>query len=239
MERVNATLTKGHKKFKVLENLATLDTRCYWFKMKWKYCKERMVLCPPQKTLELNLQNHLAGLKHQKAMEDSNQAAREPARTCRLGQPNKSSNTSGNSNQGDLHAWLRPSSSIDFSGTSDSVDKNFVVSFMCYGFKGPIVEYGGFSYSIKALLNDPNFSGQWYPKPHLHAVVHVDGVEITVSGAFRHTKCYCVSLSSLPFPNLTCSMCTLIPSENDFRLRIKREDMALVKRGQRSTTTGI
>ena len=72
MEHVNATLTEGHKKFKVLGNLTILDTRCYRFKVKCKYCREMMVFCLPHMIFELNLQNHLASLKHQKAVEDPN-----------------------------------------------------------------------------------------------------------------------------------------------------------------------
>lgn len=63
VDEVNATLAGGHKKFSILENKKAKDTRCYWIKVKCPYCRELMVLCPPRKTLELNLGNHLAGFK--------------------------------------------------------------------------------------------------------------------------------------------------------------------------------
>ena len=41
------------------------------------------------------------------------------------------------------------------------------------------------------------------------------------------------------FPNLTCPACAQISRENDFRMRIRREDRTLVKRGHISTARGI
>ena len=113
-----------------------------------------MVLYPPCKTLELNLQNHLTRLKHQKAVEESQQAVREPARTGKPGRPSKSTTTSSDSNQGDLHSWFLPTSSTSLIGMSQSVDKTFLVGLVCYGFCGPSVEYQGISYALNALLND-------------------------------------------------------------------------------------
>ena len=73
LDGVNASLPTGHKQFKVLGNLNAENNRCYWFKVKCPYCRELMVLCPPRKTLEANLRNHLSGFKHQKAVEAANQ----------------------------------------------------------------------------------------------------------------------------------------------------------------------
>jgi len=64
VDTVNVILLDGHKKFVVLGNLATEDTRCYWFKVKCSYCRKLMGLCPLRKTLETNLKNHLVGFKH-------------------------------------------------------------------------------------------------------------------------------------------------------------------------------
>ena len=81
LEGVNAILPDGHKKFTVLGNLTAEDTRCYWFKVKCPYCRDMMVLCPPRKTLEVNLKNHLTGPKHLKVVEVAEQVCKEPART--------------------------------------------------------------------------------------------------------------------------------------------------------------
>jgi len=44
-----------------------------------------MVLCPLKKNLEVNLTNHVSGLKHRKASEDAKKLQRELARMRRLG----------------------------------------------------------------------------------------------------------------------------------------------------------
>ena len=94
VEAVNASLLEGQKKFMVLGNLTAENTRCYWFKVRCPYCRDLMSLCPPRKTLEANLKNHLDGFKHQKAMEDADRHVSEPARTGRPGRPSRSSATS-------------------------------------------------------------------------------------------------------------------------------------------------
>ena len=239
LDRVNATLPEGQHKFRVLRNLTAENTRCYWFKVRCLYCRDLMVLYPPRKTLELNLQNHLSGLKHQKAVEDSQRSAKEPARTGRPGRPSKSTTTSSHSNQGDLHSWFMPSSSSGMTGITQSIDKSFIAGLMCYGFRGPTVQYGGLSYAVNALLNDRHCGVDWYSEPHLRATVHVQGIVVEITGAFRHKQCSRLSMCGDPFPNLTCPTCAHIPLLNDFRMRIKRKDQVVIKRGQRSTGGGI
>lgn len=60
-----------------------------------------------------------------------------------------------------------------------------------------------------------------------------------VSGAFRHKKCDRLSVSMLPFPNLTCPMCALAPLKNDFRMFVRKGEEAMIKRGYCSTASGI
>ena len=239
LEGVNATLPDGHKKFTVLGNLTAEDTRCYWFKVKCPYCRDMMVLCPPRKTLEVNLKNHLTGPKHLKVVEVAEQVSKEPARTGRAGRPSRSTTTSSHSNQSDLHSWFRTASSNSVEGTSQEVDRNLLVGLMCYGYRGPTVEYGGNSYVVNALINDPHSGVEWYPEPHLRVDVQICGVVVHVNGTFRHRKCVRMAMGLEPFPDLTCPMCAQIPRENDFRMRIKREDQALVKGGHRTTAGGI
>ena len=124
-------------------------------------------------------------------------------------------------------------------GTSQEVDRNLLVGLMCYGYRGPPVEYGGNSYVVNALINDPHSGVEWYPEPHLRVDVQICGVVVHVNGTFRHRKCVRMAMGLEPFPDLTCPMCAQIPRENDFRMRIKREDQALVKRGHRTTAGGI
>lgn len=235
VEVVNATLPEGQKQFTMLGNLAAKDTRCYWFKVKCPYCRELMILCPPRKALEVNLINHLAGFKHQKVVEDANKAAMEPARTGRPGRPSKSVATSSHSNQCNLHSWLRQALSTISEGTIANVHHDLLASLMCFGFRGPTVKYGRNSYLVTALLDDPHTGGEWYPEPHLITIVDVQGQIENVRGAFRSKKCAHLSVTAKPFPNLTCKNCTLIPFHHDFRMRVKREDRALLKRGQCST----
>lgn len=110
---------------------------------------------------------------------------------------------------------------------------------MCYGFRAPTVEYNRNSYLVHALLNDPHSGDDWYPDLHLHAEVDVGGKTVNVNGCFRHKKCSRMSVTIESFANLTCPNCSLIPLQNDFTLRIGREDRALLKRGHRSIAGGI
>ena len=239
MEGVNATLADGLKKFTVLGNFTSSDTRCYWFKVKCPYCRELMVLCPPRKTLDVNLRNHLVGFKHQKAVEDADQETREPSKTGRPGRPTRSSAASSLSNQGDLNSWIRRTSSSGLQGTSESIDHNVLASLMCYGFRGPIVSYGGNFYPVRALLDDPHSGVLWYPEPELIASVHVRKENVEVRGTFRHRNCDRLAIGMQPFVNLTCCKCALIPLQHDFRMRVRREESALLKRGHHSTALGI
>ena len=137
------------------------------------------------------------------------------------------------SNQGDLHTWFRTASS------NSVVDRDILFGLMCYGFCGLFVEYGGNTYVVNTLIKDPHSGVNWYPKPHLRVAIEVRGVVVDVSGTFWHRKCIRMAMSLEPFPYLTCHMCARIPRENDFRMRIKKEAHALLKRGHTTTGGGI
>ena len=143
------------------------------------------------------------------------------------------------SNQCDLHSWLQHSSVGTVEGTSPISYRGLLATAMCYGFRGPSVEYGKNSYLVTALLEDLHSSTDWYTEPHLCAIVHLQGQAIHVSGAFRHRNCSHLSILGEPFANLTCPNCALIPLQHDFRMRVRREDRAFFKRKERSTTGGI
>jgi len=89
------------------------------------------------------------------------------------------------------------------------------------------------------LLNDRHCGIDWYLEPHLSAKIQVKGRVVKVNGGFWHRKYSCMSMAEEPFKNLTCSICALIPLQNDFKMRIIREDFVVTKRGHRSTTSGI
>ena len=117
--------------------------------------------------------------------------------------------------------------------------QSFLGCLLCYGFRAPNVQYGRHSFGVTGLIDDPHIGAVWYAEPHLTAAVNLEGKLVQVKGAFRHKNCHRLSMSAVPFPDLTCSMCALIPLETDFRLRVRREEYALVKRGYHSTAGRI
>jgi len=110
---------------------------------------------------------------------------------------------------------------------------------MCYGFLDPSVEYSSNLYLVKALLNDPQSSVKWYPKPHLSVVVNVRGQRKNVTCTFCHRKCTHLFVIAEPFPNLTCPNYAFIPHQHDFKMQVVREDPVLLKKGNCSTIGGI
>ena len=122
---------------------------------------------------------------------------------------------------------------------SQTIDHSVLASLYCYGFRGPSIQYVGNSYLVNALLDDLHSGVQWYTERHLTASVHVRRSIVEVKGAFRHKLCDRLSGSIEPFPNLTCSKCALIPLQNDFRMQVRRESSAVLKKGECSTAGGI
>lgn len=100
------------------------------------------------------------------------------------------------------------------------------------------MSYGGFEHEILPLLHDPKPGRMWVPEPATSAEFMYRGGIISVDGCFRHVRCKRLSISNEPFQNYTCSECIEIPRENDFRLRVVRENHALVKRGFRDHCPG-
>lgn len=100
------------------------------------------------------------------------------------------------------------------------------------------MSYGGFEHEIRPLLHDPKPGRMWVPEPTTSAEFMGQGGIISVDGCFRHARCKRLSISNEPFQNYTCSECPEIPRENDFRLRVVRENHGLVKRGFRDHCPG-
>jgi hypothetical protein len=67
----------------------------------------------------------------------------------------------------------------------------------------------------------------------MHASINIEGMVTEIQGTFRHIANPCISLLGRPFENLTYSVCSRIPQEGDFRLRVLREDSIPEKHGSR------
>jgi len=118
-------------------------------------------------------------------VEDADQHTRVPARTRRLGCPNRSSATSSHSNQCNLHLWLGHTSSLALEGTSPNIHHGLLANLLCYRFRALSVQYGGNLFLVSALLNDPHSGVEWYLEPHLNAIVHIRGKIEHVRRAFH------------------------------------------------------
>ena len=115
---------------------------------------------------------------------------------------------------------------------------NDLLGSLCWGFRGLNWIYGGVSYSVTPLFNDPHVGAVWYAEPHLTVTFMRNGKFVKVNGTFRHTSCSKVDRSGRGFVNLSCELCSSIPKENDFYKRVVREHFSVEKRGGRSTGAG-
>jgi hypothetical protein len=78
----------------------------------------------------------------------------------------------------------------------------------------------------------------WSPEPHTKVNFLFEGNTISVEGCFHHTLCERFATTGRPFPNFSCSVCSQIPLERDFRQCVLQESLSLEKRGARSTRSG-
>ena len=123
--------------------------------MKCTYCVDFFQLCPPQKNLLANLNNHLGGTKQEKAVQDADNG--EGSITIgKRGRPSRSIGASELSNQRDLHSWFRHTTYNNEVGDFQCMDMFVFLPFMCWGFRGPNNAYAGKSYIIEFMLNDPH-----------------------------------------------------------------------------------
>lgn len=210
--------------------------KSYWFKVRCVVCpKEVFQLCLSERNLEENLLNHLHGVVHAKTLEDLNTKSAQGSAlsTGKRGRPSRSLASSGKASQKGLHSFFR-----HVEGELQSYDRESLSLLACWGMRGPNFVYAGKSYGIDGLLFDPHPGQLWYPEPYLEALLKVDGDVVIVKGAFRHRSCTRFSMSGEPFQNFTCSMCSSIVLETDFRLRVVREKHAVEKRGLKDTGRG-
>jgi hypothetical protein len=109
---------------------------------------------------------------------------------------------------------------------------------MCWGYWGKQCAYANKSYAMQGLLQDPKPGVNWVQESYVVANVGCEGSVKIVRGTFRHITYVRLSTFGLLFPNLTCSSCSKIPQEKDFRMQVMREDRSLEKRGTRGTASG-
>lgn len=72
----------------------------------------------------------------------------------------------------------------------------------------------------------------------MDVVLFAHGTLSKVKGTFRHARCSRFSMTSQPFERFTCSQCATITVQDDFRMRVVREEKSLEKRGLRGTGDG-
>jgi hypothetical protein len=242
LEDLNAARVDEDGPFVLVGNPEDEDMKCWWFKVRCKVCGDLFQLCPPKKNLAANLENHVTGIKHLKAFEDSRALGKSsslPALTGRRGRtPSFSKGSKGN--QPDLHGWFRTSCISEelLSAASNEGNSVSFLPMLCWGYADRVCEYAGKSFCVSRLLMDPKPGKNWFAEPHTRGTVGVRGNEKMISGCFRHVNCSRLSSSGFPFTHFCCHACNQIPQEMDFRLRVVREDAALEKRGCRGTGDG-
>jgi hypothetical protein len=191
------------------------------------------MLCPAKKNLQCNLENHVNGLKHVKAVEAAQAKSTSSALSiCKRGRP-AAARRGLQGNYSSLHAFFKLvrrggefGSSSDASGQCSSI-----FSLLCWRYWGKAALYSNHVYDVKGLVNNPHLEGNWYPESATKAGFNVGDELFDISGSFRHVKCLRVSVSGEAFTNFTCSFCARIPKEDDFRKRYFRDSKALEKRG--------
>jgi hypothetical protein len=70
LDALNEDIGEEKKTFDVIGDLNSEEVRSFWFRVKCNFCGDYFMLCPPKKNLEVNLRNHVNGLKHSKILED-------------------------------------------------------------------------------------------------------------------------------------------------------------------------
>jgi hypothetical protein len=86
-----------------------------------------------------------------------------------------------------------------------------VFSLMCWGYWGKQCEYNEKAYSVQVLLQDHSPGTAWIPEPWTNAKVECHGSFARTSGTFRHVHCKRMSITGIPFNDLTCCDCARIP----------------------------
>jgi hypothetical protein len=198
------------------------------------------VLCPPSKNLVSNLESHIYGLKHVKALEDAPGTLKSSSfalSTERRDRPTTYVVTRG---QSSLYAWFTAAQSTgDTACALDRPGQTISrLSFLCWGFWLPTTLYNSKKYSVKELREDPHKGSTWYCEVETRIEFNFVDKTMTVNGCFCHVLCKHLSISGDPFPSFTCSECANIHVRDDFRKCVIWESRTVNKRGSRSTANG-
>ena len=103
MQARNNKTNSKNKSF-VVGDVDFVDLKCFWMKIRCIYCSDVLTLCPSKKNLEANLQNHLQGTKHKKAIADGDMPMPiQTALSSRCKRRPSNSSSSLSPNQPDLH----------------------------------------------------------------------------------------------------------------------------------------
>ena len=92
---------------------------------------------------------------------------------------------------------------------------------MCWGLWDDRWDYNGVSMDLKPFLDDLKRGKKWYAEPFTRANIQNGSTVYVINGTFRHINCARISLTrSEGFIRLRCFVCSSIPTENDFRMRV-------------------
>lgn len=240
VDAVNDSVDSDKKPFKwVGGDVESPHVRSLWYRVQCSFCNEFFQLCPPKKNLEASLLGHLHGTKHAAQVEKAKLIVGKgtPVLRGKRGRPSRSSGTSSTSNQTHLHSFFKHEGDGNEEGEFLTKDRSDLFQYMCWGFRGPFCSYAGKKYEVMRLLHDSIPGLKWFPEPYIKGKILVNGDLVDVEGCFRHTECLRFAAVE-PWIGLTCPMCARIPQENDFNLRVRREDRNIDKRGSRSCQPG-
>lgn len=112
-------------------------------------------------------------------------------------------------------------------------DQNCSLLLMCWGFRVQPTSILVCCIQFVSCWMKNIGGGGWYSKPHIRACVNRVFVEI--NGTYRHMSCCRLDNFGFGYASLACFVCSAIPLENDFRMRILPDDINLDKRGSWST----
>lgn len=237
LQSVNDGVSAIAVTFVVVGDTESEIMKSFWYKVRCTVCGDMFVLCPSKKNLRTNLENHIHGIKHTKALEEAAAKSTSSAlSTGRRGRPPPASRGLQGTQQS-LHDWFRITDRTNESQAS-SGKQNEVFSLLCWGYWGRTAMYSNLVYNVHGLLADPKHGNNWAPEPSTRTELRDRNGIVVIVGCFRHVRCARVSLSGEPFENYTCAECRRIPKEDDFRKRVFREDRSIDKRGTRTPVPG-
>jgi hypothetical protein len=111
LHSVNAAAVDGIATFVVVGDPDSQHLKSFWYKVHCKVCGDMMLLCLPKKNLKSNLEAHIYGLRHTKAVEAAlalSRSASSALSTGRRGNP-AASTRSVIGGQPSLRNWFKVS----------------------------------------------------------------------------------------------------------------------------------